>query len=409
MLAGPLLMINPLKRRRRKMIRRLNASTKGPGRPRKPGRPKKGPGRPRKPGRPKSISIAKRKPGRPSGKKSRFARPKKTVYGKIVGRRSRKNRLQVKTQHAGSLPKRKRLTRKRSLVSAYTSRKENPVKRVRRRRIRRTIRAGRKLNSWPGQPVRHSRAVKKGWNARVRGGRKVRGRWKPYLTRKGTPYKVPRRRPGSRTRKYPSWSAGTRGYRTWNAGAGIKDILVPALLGVAGIVAVSALAGKIPATIKDSLKVGDKDLSPVIIPAVIAASLLFASKRVKFLAKNSAYVNPIAFGMIMLAGLRGVQLAVSGTQLESVFQLSGYVTRPNMQSYRQLAGYRQTPMSSYRSLNSLGNMPTQIKQLPVGSPIEVDPMVPEGSNIPYGTGLSLRKRGYNKFDWQGVYDKAVYE
>lgn len=292
------------------------------------------------------------------------------------------------------------------------------MKRVRRRRIRRTIRTSnpvaprrrrrRRLNSWPGQPIRHSRAVKKGWAKRTRGGRKVKGRWKPYLTRKGSPYKVPRRRPGSRTRKYPSWSAGTRGYRTWNAGAGVKDILIPALLGVAGIVAASALVSKMPATVKDKLVVAGKNLAPVVIPAAIGAALLFGSRKVKFLAKNSAYVNPIALGMIMLAGLRGVQLAVEGTELASIFQLSGYVTRPGMQSYR-LAGYRQTPMSSYRSVNSLGNMPTQIKQLPSGSPIEVDPMVPEGSNIPYGTGLSLRKRAYNKFDWQGVYDKGVYE
>jgi len=398
--AGPLLMINPSRPKRRKR-RKARAVPKKRARPKR--RVRANPRRKTK-RRSKPKTRRRNKPmPRKSVKRSRAA---KKGWRKRKGNPAPKRRRRRKAVTNPVRRRRRKGTKaKRSAAAKKGWRKRkrsyNPVRRRRRRR----------RNTWFKQPIRHRRASTKGWFKRKRGGkRKTRsGSTYYYRTTRGQRHKQPRKSRGA----YRMWRNPKHFIRTRNPN-GIKDIALPVALAIGGLVGASLLMSKLPATIKAKIPTVAGVNLGIFVPAV--AGITIMSILTKKMPKHSKLLYGLGFGMVLATGL-GVYntLIAPKIGLPAAGAMAGYVTTPMSGYVRSMSGYvraggqlgqmeEHIPRTLGAAVEYRGNTPPAIVP-PTKRALAYQPEAVK----PYGLGVPTEERRYNEFSWRGVYRNSVYE
>jgi len=408
---GPLLMVNPRRRRRTRTrrVRPLRRRVK-----RSPVKRKRRVTNKTKRRKPIKRKVTRKKPVRKKTTKRKVAKKrvvkKKTTRKKPVKRKV--TRKKTTTRKKNVTKRRKPVARKRRRVKRKVSRKKNisrkrsmaakkgwrkrrrkrtanPKRKRRTYKPRRRVKRRRRRNTWYKQPIRHKRASKKGWSRRRR---KVRGYAKPRYYRK-------------------------KAYTRWRNPKVLQDFVLPAALISAGVVASGYVLGKLP-QVKGKLVVGGIDLGAMALPVALGTGLVMFAPKIKALSKHMKYIHFLGLGM----AVAGVSIAVN-----LGLQKIGLVSPP-----AAVAGYVYQPMSGYVFANKgmSGYVPSkqlgQIEQVPpktLGAAVEYygaaapSAMVPTQRGLgyqsmavkPYGLGLPQSNRRYNDFTFTGVYDKGTYE
>lgn len=301
--------------------------------------------------------------------------------------------------------RRRRVTRKRNPTRRRrrrVSRKRNPVRRRRRRAApKRRRRRRRRRNPWYDQPIRHSRAAKRGWKRRRQGkvfvpskGHKVR-----LKTSKGKFYKKP-------------------DFTIWRNPNGVNDIAVPLALASVGFLgSFFLLNSQMVKEQTSKLSPGMQKWIPVALPIGVAALTMMYAPRVAALRKYSKHIYFLSFGLAVAGGVAGLKNVLAGTDMGTKMGMSGYVSRPGMRGYVR-------SMRGYVTSRGMGQMEERAPRL-LGAPVKYRggrvPSHAPGmkmvratgyqpvSEKPYGLGLPQSERRYNEFSWRGAYDKGVYE
>lgn len=462
---GPLLMVNPRRKRRR---------TRNMPKRNRRGQFVKTPKRKRRRKNPWVSS------GRSGGSYSAYAKPKVTTYRRRVRKKktTTKKRKPVRRKNMAKSRKRslaakkawrtrrrrnsaqynpKRRRRRRRNVSQYNPRRRkrkttrrrrrrNPYvkagrgggevwidgrtreyrtlyrkkrrKTVAKRRKKRTYKRKGKRRSYPRKrrvygKKRRSRAMKAAWRRRRKGYRR-KGRKKIfYRTRRGRRVK----------RAYKSKRTGR--YSIWRNPDMLKDIALPLGLASLGFIGSALLMTAAPVQSQIAkLSPGTQKIARIGVPIAAALAIMTFGPKVKALAKYSKHMYFLAFGLAMAGGVAGLKEVLSGTAIGTKLGLSGYVSTP-MRGYvrRPLMGYvRQRGLGQLeerapRSLGSAmkrGGSAVQYRGAMVPAHVPSQTMTRAvgylpGSSKPYGLGLPQDTRRYNEFGFTGVYDKATYE
>jgi hypothetical protein len=334
--------------------------------------------------------------------------------------RTKKSRSYAAKKAARTRAAKKAARSRAAKKAARTRKRRKPVARKRKKRTyRRKKKAGgrrrkrtyrRRKRKYPSRKrSRRSRsaAAKFGWRRRRHD--------KSYRTRKGRKYKRTRGR-----RRKPGRKRG-RGafYYPRYRNPKLKDLAVPLLLGAVGFIGASIVINKMPATVTSKLPAGT---ASVILPlAAGLATMLFVAKKVP--AKWKTHVLGIGSGMALagvVAALHQYVIPKLPAGAKAAIGMSGYVRRPV-----GMGGYTVAPfMSGYvpaRAGGSLGQMEEHTPKT-LGAPVVVRGgqklLAPPFKSAlgyqsqaqkPYGLGLPVEERRYNRFTWFGVYDQGAYE
>jgi hypothetical protein len=346
-------------------------------------------------------SYKKKKRRKYGGKKAARTRAAKKAARTRAAKKAARSRAAKKA--ARTRKRRGTVARKRKKKRTYRRKKTGG-----RRRKKRTYR--RRKKKYPSRKRKHrsrSAAARMGWRRRRHD--------KSYRTKKGRKYK----RPAGRRRK-PGRKRGRGAYyypRYRNAK--LKDLAVPLLLSAVGFIGASIIINKMPATITSKLPAGT---ATVILPlAAGLATALFVAKKAP--AKYKSHLIGVGMGMALagvVAALHQYVIPKLPAGAKAAMGLSGYVRRPV-----GMGGYTVAPfMSGYvpaKAGGSLGQMEESVPRT-LGASVSVrggqkllpPPFKPAlgyqaQAQKPYGLGLPVEERRYNRFTWFGVYDLGVYE
>jgi hypothetical protein len=358
----------------------------------------------------------KRKAKKSKAKKTTKKRAKKRAAPKVKKHKKHKRRKVA----APAKPIRRRKGKKRRAVRNIMW--TGPYPHMKHRRVPKKYR--RRGRGWWNTKPRHRKASKKGWGRRWKG---KRGR-RFYRTSKGRKYHL------------PTGKKGKRGvFKMYNPDfGGLMTSIGPVLLGIAGFLGAALLVSKIAPMLPPSMQ----QWAPAAVPVAIALGAMYFAP--KYLPKYKNIVMGLGVGLLMAGGISlmakmlpdniksmiGLSTPVAaipattpaaGTTAGYVYRPGGgvgaYTLAPSMSGYVRRpgagigSGYNlSAPLENrYRRTLGANTMVPPGQFAPGGVPTQVTTGYETVGMKPYGLGLPQESRRYNNYSWIGVYDKGVYE
>jgi len=387
--AGPLLMVNP--RRRRRSTRRASSRigrSRFPGSRRRTVRPKVRLKRRKNPwvssGRSgASVWVGKKTPKEEISYKRSLA-AKKAARTRALKKRKRSlaAKKAARTRKKATRKTTRRKTTKRKTAKRKTTRRKTAKRKYTRKKATKRRTTRRRKSSYSSR--RRSLAMKKAWRKR-RGGmlRKPKGRkpWR-YRTSRGRKYKQPTKKGG----RFRYWRNPKHFLRTRNPGA--MDILLPVVTSLGGMAVAGIMMSKISAATKAKFPVIAGFSTAALIPGV--AGVLAMKYLTKKMPKQAKIIYGVSMGMMIASGISLYNQAIAPMLKAPVIGSSVAVAAPAEKPKQLPAG--QTSQQGY--VRSLGQFePAQQGALDV---------------IPYGIG-EKEKRVYDFASWSGIYQQSIYE
>jgi len=308
--------------------------------------------------------IKRRKPGRP-----RKATTKRTTKRRKSSKRARAARKAWRTRKAAMAGKAKRTYKRHK---ATTKRRTYKRRKRSRSRIMKTVWRKRKQGSYR-RPRKGKRAYRK-----------------LYRTKTGRPFKRARRvgKSGRRTKRFQLWKNQT------------KDFFMTAGIAAIGAIAaaflVKQLHEKVLSKNASTAKLNVESVS--IIAGAAGAFLLF--KYGNKLTKNKNLIYGLSMGLAFFSAItvmREYLIPQLPADLKSKLGLGSYV----------LGGYVHAPMRGYVHSNVRGYLtaPRSIAPGSMGALRDIG----VGPAARFDTPTEGNERQYDKFRWQGVFSKSVFE